>query len=113
MTVGFHLGESIAPLRRLQWHDVHLTQYNVHMKVTATQFRKNLFTILERAVQGEAIDVTYKGSVVRVTPSISSSKLARAKRQDTLLCDPDSIVQSDRKLIEEMDTEWTKDWEKI
>ena len=41
------------------------------------------------------------------------SKLARAKRRRALLCDPDSIVHSDKKLLAGMQAEWRKDWEKL
>ena len=61
------------------------------MRVTATEFGKSLFPVLERALRGEAI---------------SASKVARAKRQHALLCDPDSIVHSDRALLAELESEW-------
>jgi prevent-host-death family protein len=83
------------------------------MTVTATEFRKNLFALLEQVVQGETIEVSYKGSSVRIAPASSRSKLARAKRQKTLLCDPDAIVHSDRTLLAKMQTAWGKDWSRI
>jgi antitoxin (DNA-binding transcriptional repressor) of toxin-antitoxin stability system len=63
------------------------------MTVTATDLRKNLFTLLERVLRGETVEVRYKRSTVRIAPTSSGSKLARAKRQPTLLCDPDAIVR--------------------
>jgi len=86
--------------------------YTVHMRLTATEFRKQLFTILEQVRRGEAVEVLYKGSAVRLAPAGSASKLARAKRQNTLLCDPDSIVHSDPKLLRKMESQWRKDWSK-
>ncbi len=83
------------------------------MKLTATEFRKRLFPLLERVASGEMIEVVYKGTVVKITPGQSSSKLARLKRQHALLCDPDSIVESDRELMTEMESEWKKDWDKL
>lgn len=87
--------------------------YTVHMSMNATQFRKELFSVLERVLAGETVDVSYKGASVRVTAVGSSSKLSRAKRRPTLLCDPDSIVQSDPKVLKKMEAEWTKDWNKL
>jgi antitoxin (DNA-binding transcriptional repressor) of toxin-antitoxin stability system len=87
--------------------------YTVHMTVTATEFRKNLFALLEQVVRGETIEVRYKGSSVRIAPASSGSKLARAKRQPALLCDPDAIVHSDPKLLARMESAWSKDWRKI
>jgi prevent-host-death family protein len=83
------------------------------MTVTATEFRKNLFALLEQVVRGETIEVNYKGSTVRIAPASGGSKLARAKRQPTLLVDPDAIVHSDRKLTAKMEAAWDKDWRKL
>ena len=38
------------------------------MKVTSTEFRKNLFQIVERALQGEFVEVAHKGRLVRLVP---------------------------------------------
>ena len=82
------------------------------MTLTATDLRKNLFQILERAAQGENVEVLYKGSVVNLSASVSS-KLARAKRQHAIVGDPDSLVSSDPALVAEMESEWQKDWTEI
>ena len=99
--------------RRENLRYVHFQPYTVHMKLTATEFRKQLFAVLEHVRRGETVEVLYKGSAVRLAPSGSSSKLARAKRQNTLRCDPDSIVHSDPKLVRKMEREWRRDWSKI
>lgn len=83
--------------------------YTVHMRVTATQFRKDLFKLMERALQGEAVEVAYKGSTVRVASGGSHSKLGRAKRQHALIGDPDAIVHTDKKLIASLESEWRKE----
>ena len=83
------------------------------MRVTATQFRKDLFRLIDRVLAGEGLEVSYKGSILRVSPGVASSKLARAKRQDTLLCDPEVIVHSDKALIGKIESEWHKDWGKL
>jgi len=80
------------------------------MVMNATEFRKNLFAVLEKARAGENVEVVYKGSSLRISGVGSNSKLARAKRQDLFLCDPDSIVSSDRKLLAEFEEEWEKEW---
>jgi prevent-host-death family protein len=38
------------------------------MKVTSTEFRKNLFQIVERALRGEFVEVAHKGRVIRLVP---------------------------------------------
>ncbi|MGA2433874.1 MAG: hypothetical protein ABSG25_01170 [Bryobacteraceae bacterium] len=83
------------------------------MKLTATEFRKGLFPLLERALCGESVEVVYKGAIVKLVPSQSSSKLARAKRQTALLCDPDSIVNSDKELLADMEAEWREGWKRL
>jgi hypothetical protein len=83
------------------------------MKMSATEFRKNLFSVLERVLEGEAAEVIYKGSSIKLTHPRSSSKLARAKRQHALIADPGAIVESDRDLLAKMETQWRKDWRKL
>ena len=83
------------------------------MTLTATQFRKDLFKVLEKVLAGETVEVAYKGSAIRVSPRGTTSKLARARRQNTLLCDPQEIVNSNSKLMAEFEAEWRKDWKKL
>lgn len=87
--------------------------YNVHVKLNATEFRKNLFSVLERVREGEIAEIDYKGCAIQVKAARPTSKLARAKRQHALLCDPDDIVHSDKELLAEMEAEWEKDWKDI
>ena len=79
------------------------------MRVTATQFRKDLFKLLEQALQGETVEVAYKGSTVRVSASGSTSKLGRARRQHALIGDPDAIVHTDKKLMARLESKWRKE----
>jgi len=83
------------------------------MRTNATDFRKNLFAILERALAGENVEVVYKGSSLRVSGVGGASKLSRAKRQDLFLCDPDSIVSSDKELLAEFEKEWANEWKSL
>jgi len=79
------------------------------MQVTATEFRKDLFKLLERALQGEPVDVLYKGSALHVATAGARSKLGRAKRQHALICDPDAIVHTDKKLMAALESKWRKE----
>jgi hypothetical protein len=81
--------------------------------MNATEFRKNLFVVLERALAGENVEVVYKGSSLRISGAGGVSKLARAKRQDLFLCDPNSIVSSDKELLAEFEKEWEKEWKTL
>jgi antitoxin (DNA-binding transcriptional repressor) of toxin-antitoxin stability system len=64
------------------------------MSATATQLRKELFTTLDRAVQGETVEIIYKGTTI-LLKTAGTSKLARAVRRPTILVDPDELVESD------------------
>ena len=79
----------------------------------ATELRNSLFVTLERVVRGETVVVMYKGAPVKLTSVAASSKLARAKPQHALLCDPDAIVSSDPALQAEMESAWKKDWDEM
>lgn len=80
------------------------------MKVTATEFRKNLFKLLERTLDGEVLEVVYKGSSLHVAANGGQSKLGRVKRQHSLIGRPNTIVRSDKKLMKKLEAEWRTEW---
>jgi hypothetical protein len=88
-------------------------RYNVHMTMNATALRRNLFAALEKALGGETVEIEYKGARIRLAVERPGSKLARAKRQNTLLVDPRSIVHSDPELLKELEAEWERDWKML
>ena len=77
--------------------------------MTATVMRKNLFQVLDRALQGETVEIVYKGAKVRVVAPAAGSKLSRAVRRHALLVDPQSIVESDSSLMADLDRQWKQD----
>jgi antitoxin (DNA-binding transcriptional repressor) of toxin-antitoxin stability system len=77
--------------------------------MTATVMRKNLFQVLDRALQGETVEIVYKGSKLRVVSPAAGSKLARAVRRHALLVDPQSIVESDSALMADLERQWKQD----
>ena len=79
------------------------------MQVSATEFRKNLFKLLERALRGEPVEVIYKGSSVQVAARGVHAKLERAKRQHAQVGDPDEIVHTDKKLMAALESKWRKE----
>jgi antitoxin (DNA-binding transcriptional repressor) of toxin-antitoxin stability system len=88
--------------------------YIGHMsELTATNLRKHLFEVLDQAIRGETVEITYKGSKLRLAPTQNTSKLARAVRRSTLLVNPDSIVHSDNGLMAELEQGWRKDDETL
>jgi hypothetical protein len=77
--------------------------------ITATNFRKHMFEVLERAVDGETVEITWKGSKLLLTHPQGSSKLTRAVRRKALLVPPESIVESDAGLMDEFEKKWARD----
>ena len=79
------------------------------MTVTATEFHKLLFPILDRVLNGELVEVIYNGNTIRLTPSPTDKKLSRLIRRDTFTCSPDELEQLRRDLQPEMRQEMDKD----
>ncbi len=83
------------------------------MKFSTTQFRKNLFQIVERAANGEPVEVVHRGKSVRLTPVEHGSKLARLVARDTIVGSPDEIAKARKELQTEMRLEMEKDWTEL
>jgi antitoxin (DNA-binding transcriptional repressor) of toxin-antitoxin stability system len=81
------------------------------MTVTPTDFRKNLFQFLERALNGELIEIVHKNRTIRLAPAERRSKLSRLIRRDTLNCDPDDFDRLLRAQDEEMRRQWEQKWQ--
>ncbi len=80
------------------------------MKVTSTEFRKNLFQIVERALQGEFIEVAHKGRIVRLIPEVKTSKMARLVPRDTICGTIADLEKAQAELDLEMRTSWEEKW---
>jgi prevent-host-death family protein len=80
------------------------------VKVTSTEFRKNLFQIVERALQGEFVEVAHKGRLVRLVPEDKPSKMSRLVRRETINGTPEDLDQAQRQLDTEMRTLWDEKW---
>jgi prevent-host-death family protein len=63
------------------------------MTVTPTDFRKNLFQLLERALNGELIEIVHKNRTIRLVPAERRSKLSRLVRRNTLKGEPEDFDQ--------------------
>ena len=87
--------------------------YTVRVKLNATEFRRNLFQTLDKAGQGEPVEINYKGQDFQLVVRQSGSKLARAVRRHALLVDPDSIIGTDKELMAEFEAEWEKEWKEF
>jgi antitoxin (DNA-binding transcriptional repressor) of toxin-antitoxin stability system len=80
------------------------------VRVTSTEFRKNLFQIVERAIQGEFVEVLHKGRVVRLVPGDKPSKMSRLIPRDTMHGTSEDLDLGQRQLDDEMRTLWEEKW---
>jgi antitoxin (DNA-binding transcriptional repressor) of toxin-antitoxin stability system len=86
------------------------------MKVTITEFRKNLFKLVEMVIAGEPVEFTHRGTTIQlVVPGGPSSRLDRlTPRQIT---NPDMTEKqhraAERKMQAEILAEMEKDWAEI
>ncbi len=76
------------------------------MDVTITQFRRDLFNLVEQAMSGVEVHVTHKGKGFTLRPDHAPpDKLSRITPLDLVIGDLD-----DRPDKEAMRLEWEKDW---
>ena len=80
------------------------------MTVTATDFRKNLFQFVERALNGELIEIVHKNRTIRLAPTEPKSKMSRLVRRDTLNCTPEEFDQAIRAQDDDMRQQWEQKW---
>ena len=74
------------------------------VKVTTTEFRKNLFQIVERALQGEFVEVMHKGRLVRLVPGDKPGKMSRPVQRDTIHGTPEDLDRGQMEPNTEMRT---------
>ena len=83
------------------------------MEVPITQFRKDIFALANRALEGETITVAYKGKRLRIVPEVS--QIDPATRFDRLtplhIANAKLANLEDVDMLPEMQKEWEKDWE--
>lgn len=80
-----------------------------------SEFRKNLFQIVDKVFHGEVVEVSHKGRTLRLVPEVRGSKLDRltpAQIFNPASSDEDYQAAS-RELLAEMQREWEKDWSKL
>jgi antitoxin (DNA-binding transcriptional repressor) of toxin-antitoxin stability system len=86
------------------------------MRVTVTEFRKNLFNLVERVIAGESVEFVHQGTTIRlVIPEGPASKLDRLTPKQ--IANPDMTAKehraAERKMNAEMLAEMEKDWSEV
>jgi hypothetical protein len=82
------------------------------MKVTITSLRQDLFKLADKALDGEPLAFVYKGVVFQVTPETKSSKLSKLTGEPVVQAQT-NLEHTSRELMQEMESEWEKDWAEL
>ena len=81
------------------------------MEVPITQFRREIFSLVNRALEGGEVWVTHKGRRVKIVPEgPPASRLSRISPME--IVNHGSDVMDDPDLLAEMTRAWEKDWER-
>jgi len=82
------------------------------MEVTITQFRKELFELVNKAMAGGEVWVTYRGRRLRIAPDCEPvSRFARITPLE--IVNPESADSAEDALRNEMRLAWEKDWSEL
>ena len=90
--------------------------YNRGMKVTITEFRNNLFKLVEKVIAGESVEFVHRGTTIRlVVPEGRLSKLDRLTQRQ--ISNPEMSDEqqqvAERAMQAEMLAEIESDWADI
>lgn len=82
------------------------------MEVSITQFRRELFALVNRALEGEEVWVAHRGRRFRIAPDRpTGSRLSRLTPLGVI--DPESPGLDDPSLQEEIERAWARDWSEL
>jgi antitoxin (DNA-binding transcriptional repressor) of toxin-antitoxin stability system len=81
--------------------------YSSGMEVPITKFRREIFTLVNQALDGEEIWVRHKGRRVRIVAEQAPSKLSRITPMDIIA---PGVDLKDKSWKEEMMREWEQKW---
>jgi hypothetical protein len=82
------------------------------MEVSITEFRRNMFALVDRALRGEVLLVRHKGRRLRIEPDVHPS--TRFDRVTSLQVVHPSFESLDvPELKDEMQKAWEQDWDEL
>jgi prevent-host-death family protein len=79
------------------------------MQFSITEFRRNIFSVVQKAMEGDEVWVSHKGRRFRIVPENASSKLSRITPMDIIA--PDVDLEDD-SWKEETVREWEQKWDR-
>ena len=83
------------------------------MDVTVTQFRRDMFALMTRAVAGEAITMTYKGKRLRVVAEDVKPQSFWDRITPMQIENPDVGPDAEEQMKRDMWAEIEADWKEI
>jgi prevent-host-death family protein len=86
--------------------------YRELMEVTITQFRRDLFQLVDRAMEGEPLTVTHRGVRIRIVPE-QAARPGLDALTPLQLVNPHGPDLEDSGWKEEMIREWESDWSEL
>lgn len=82
--------------------------YTRAMNVTITEFRRDLFKLVEQAMKGVQVHVSHKGTGFTLQPDgAAKDRLSRIRPMEIVIGD---LEEGRAQLMREMEAEWEKDW---
>lgn len=78
------------------------------MEVSITRFRQNIFALVDEALNGSEIWVTYRGRRFQIAPE--NKRAGRLAKLTPLKVVNSHKGQKDSCLLEEMTRAWERDW---
>jgi antitoxin (DNA-binding transcriptional repressor) of toxin-antitoxin stability system len=83
------------------------------MEVTVTQFRKDMFSLLTKALEGEPISMTYKGKRLKVVAENVKPKSIWKRLTPLHIENPDVGPEAEEQMKRDMWAEIEADWKEI
>lgn len=83
------------------------------MRVTITQLRKDLYKLTDRAIQGESVEFTYKGVILKVVAGKKLSKLTRLAAAEPAAGVDFNYAAAKKEMRKAMWKEIEEDWAEI
>jgi prevent-host-death family protein len=89
--------------------------YNWGVKVAISEFRKNLFQLVDKALNGDVVEITHKGNTIRLVPEAQVSKLDRLTPIHIFnpAFSEEDHQRTSRELFAEIQREWERDWSEL
>lgn len=86
------------------------------MEVPITQFRREIFSLVNRALDGEEVWVTHKGRRLKIVPEGKpASRISRITPMEVMV-DPSFDTNAPAfkaEMLAEIGKKWESDWEKL